>query len=133
MANENLSHYELMELKTRQSSFLVSVIIGLCLLGSQATAQSYAKYLVLLKDKAASPYSTTKPEAFLSTRSINRRTKQGISVTTRDLPVNPSYITAIRQTGAKVWYSSRWPQCRLCRNRQHYITKNTTIIFRERH
>ena len=108
MANENLSRYGLMELKTRQLSFLVSVIIGLCLLGSQAMAQSYAKYLVLLKDKAASPYSTTKPEAFLSTRSINRRTKQGIAINTRDLPVNPSYITAIRQTGAKVWYSSRW-------------------------
>ncbi|WP_051211348.1 S8 family serine peptidase [Runella zeae] len=67
-----------------------------------------AKYLVLLKDKNSSPFSVDKPSDFLSTRAIERRTRQGIKVTSRDLPVNPSYLTQIRQTGAKVWYSSRW-------------------------
>lgn len=111
-----------MELKTRRITIFLLAIIGLCLLGLQASmAQSYAKYLVLLKDKTGSPYSISKPEAFLSARSITRRTKQGISVTTRDLPINPTYVTAIRQTGAKVWYSSRWL------NAVYIETDNTTL------
>ncbi|MEZ4905471.1 MAG: hypothetical protein R2822_28745 [Spirosomataceae bacterium] len=73
------------------------------------SAQSQtAKYLVLLKDKTNTPFSIDKPEAFLSKRAIERRQRQGIKLTTRDLPVNPAYITQIQQTGAKIWYSSRW-------------------------
>ncbi len=67
-----------------------------------------AKYLIVLKDKVGSPYSTTQPQQFLSQRSINRRMKQGIRITEADLPVNPAYISQIKQTGAKVWYTSRW-------------------------
>jgi len=73
------------------------------------SAQSQAaKYLVLLKDKTNTPFTVDTPEAFLSKRSIERRQRQGIKVTTRDLPVNPTYVTQIQQTGVKVWYSSRW-------------------------
>ncbi|MFN4147534.1 MAG: S8 family peptidase [Runella sp.] len=71
-------------------------------------AQNNAKYLVLLKDKANSPFSISNPKAFLSERSIARRLRQQISITTRDLPVSPSYISQIRQTGSKVWFTSRW-------------------------
>ncbi|MFN3382179.1 MAG: peptidase S8, partial [Runella zeae] len=39
-----------------------------------------AKYLVLLKDKNSSPFSVDKPSDFLSTRAIERRTRQGIKV-----------------------------------------------------
>jgi serine protease AprX len=67
-----------------------------------------AKYLIVLKDKVGTPFTITQPQQFLSQRSINRRTKQGIRITERDLPVNPAYITQLKQTGAKVWYSSRW-------------------------
>jgi serine protease AprX len=73
-----------------------------------AQAQAPAKYLITLKDKANSPYSVSKPLEFLSQRSVNRRTKQNIPIITRDLPVNPAYISEIKKTGAKVWYSSRW-------------------------
>lgn len=71
-------------------------------------AQSPAKYLITLKDKNNSPYSVSKPLEFLAQRSVNRRIKQNIAVITRDLPVNPAYITEIKKIGAKVWYSSRW-------------------------
>ncbi|WP_338876839.1 S8 family serine peptidase [Spirosoma sp. SC4-14] len=70
--------------------------------------QSTHKYLVLLRDKANSPYSITRPEAFLSQRSILRRQKQHISITERDLPVNPSYISQLQQAGGKIWFPSRW-------------------------
>lgn len=86
--------------------FFTLLIISCSLL--IAEAQPPAKYLVTLKDKNNSPYSVSKPLEFLSQRSVNRRTKQNITVITRDLPVNPAYITEIKKTGAKVWYSSRW-------------------------
>ena len=73
-----------------------------------AEAQSPAKYLITLKDKNNSPYSISKPLEFLSQRSVNRRAKQNIAIVARDLPVNPAYLTEIKKTGAKVWYSSRW-------------------------
>jgi serine protease AprX len=71
-------------------------------------AQLPAKYLITFKDKTGSPYSIAKPLEFLSQRSVNRRQKQSITVKTRDLPVNPSYISDIKKTGAKVWFTSRW-------------------------
>ncbi|GAB4040946.1 S8 family serine peptidase [Spirosoma gilvum] len=66
------------------------------------------KYLVLLRDKANSPYSVNQPDKFLSQRSISRRQKQNIPVLERDLPVNPGYVTQLQQAGAKIWFSSRW-------------------------
>lgn len=71
-------------------------------------AQSNPRYLVLYKDKANSPFSIDKPTAFLSQRSVTRRNRQNISIKTQDLPVNPDYVAAVKQTGARIIYSSRW-------------------------
>jgi subtilisin family serine protease len=70
--------------------------------------QTTRTYLVLLRDKANTPYSVSRPEQFLSQRAILRRQKQNIAVQERDLPVNPTYLTQLQQAGAKIWYSSRW-------------------------
>lgn len=75
---------------------------------SGASAQTARKYLVLLKDKANSPYSVSRPQQFLSQRSIQRRQKQNIAPLERDLPVNPAYVAQLQQAGAKVWFTSRW-------------------------
>ncbi|MCB2376991.1 S8 family serine peptidase [Hymenobacter sp. BT635] len=67
------------------------------------------KHLVYFRDKANSPYSPAQPQAFLSARSIQRRTRQNISVQPRDLPVNPSYVTQLKAVPkAQLWYTSRW-------------------------
>jgi len=79
-----------------------SLVTGNC------SAQLPAKYLITFKDKANSPYSVSKPLEFLSQRSVNRRQKQNITVKTRDLPVNPSYISEIKKAGGKIWFTSRW-------------------------
>ncbi|WP_461146782.1 S8 family serine peptidase [Spirosoma pulveris] len=86
-------------------SFLLVVLL-LC----QVTGfgQTTRKFLVLLRDKANSPYSLSRPEQFLSQRSILRRQKQNISILERDLPVNPAYVSQIQQAGAKIWFTSRW-------------------------
>lgn len=66
------------------------------------------KYLVVLKIKTGTPYTVNRPEQFLSTRAISRRQRQGIAITEHDLPVNPSFVQQIRQTGAAVSFTSRW-------------------------
>jgi serine protease AprX len=84
-----------------------SLFISFLLFTVAAYAQTN-KYLVLFKDKNGTPYNIAQPSQFLSKRAIERRTKQQISITTRDLPVSPNYVSSIRQTGAKVLYTSKW-------------------------
>lgn len=81
------------------------LILFFCL---QVEAQTLPRYLIYFKDKANSTFSAQKPEVFLSPRSIARRQRQGIAVTSSDFPVNPAYIQAVQQTGAKVFFTSRW-------------------------
>ena len=67
------------------------------------------KYLIYFRDKANSPYSVAQPQAYLSARAIQRRTRQGIAVLPRDLPVTPSYVAQVKAVpGVQLWYTSRW-------------------------
>ncbi|MEI6435425.1 MAG: S8 family serine peptidase [Bacteroidota bacterium] len=66
------------------------------------------KHVVFLKNKDNNPFSLSDPSAFLTQRSLQRRTNSGISVDMKDLPVTPTYITQIAATGATVVYSLKW-------------------------
>ena len=66
------------------------------------------RYAIFFTDKNNTPYSLNEPEDFLSQRALERRTKQGISLTENDLPVDPQYVSGIRQAGADVFYTSKW-------------------------
>lgn len=88
--------------------FILPILLLFQLLVVEASAQAVPRYLVYFKDKANTPFSTQKPEEFLSQRAILRRQRQSISITPTDFPVNPTYAQAIRQTGAKVLFTSRW-------------------------
>ena len=71
-------------------------------------AQTTTNYWILLKDKKDSPYSIKNPSAYLSEKSIARRVKQNIPIGVSDLPVNPSYVDAIKATGVKILNESKW-------------------------
>jgi serine protease AprX len=66
------------------------------------------KYFLSFSNKDNNPYSISLPYEFLTEKSIERRIKQGISITERDLPVSPIYINELKETGAKVLYTLRW-------------------------
>lgn len=83
-------------------------LVLLLLLPFAGTAQTAQRYLVLLRDKANSPYSVSRPESYLSARAVARRARQNIAITERDLPVNPAYVSQIRSAGVEVLYTSRW-------------------------
>ena len=75
----------------------------------ETAAQSVVrKHLVYFNNKANTPYTISRPEAYLSPRALERRTRQNISLSERDLPVNPRYVTDVKAEGAEVWYTSKW-------------------------
>ncbi len=70
---------------------------------------SQTKYWVMFKNKTGTPYTIGNPAAFLSAKSIARRTAQGIPIRTSDLPVNPSYVAQVDNvTNVMVLYKSKW-------------------------
>ncbi len=66
------------------------------------------KYWVQFTDKNNTPYFINKPEEYLSARAIQRRQDYGIAIDQYDIPVNPSYIQAVAQTGATILNPSKW-------------------------
>ena len=62
-------------------------------------------YRLYLRDKDLqhTPFSVSRPEQFLSARSIERRKRQGLSVDVTDLPIAPAYLDSVSRTGLKSW------------------------------
>ena len=66
-------------------------------------------YWVQFTDKDNTPYSLSQPEQFLSARAIARRQAQGTVLDQLDLPVDPSYISAVLATGeVELINRSKW-------------------------
>jgi subtilisin family serine protease len=65
-------------------------------------------YRLILRDKGHAPFSLEHPEAFLSEKSIHRRARQGLEINLSDLPIDPAYFDAVRQTGASIRAFSKW-------------------------
>jgi len=86
------------------ATFLFTVIVSAGMLAQVAPQ----KYFIGFRDKAGSPWSVSRPEEFLSARSVERRQKQGIPVTEEDLPVNQGYLNTVANLGAKVLTCSKW-------------------------
>ena len=86
---------------------LLSSLLGALPTAAQGTVR---RHLVYFQDKTGTPYSVAQPQAFLSARSLARRSRQNIAVTARDLPVNPAYVAQVRGVAGspRVLYTSRW-------------------------
>jgi len=82
--------------------FILSFQLGL------KAQEANSTYWVKLKDKIGTPFQISHPEAFLSQRSIDRRSKQLIAIDETDLPVSPDYLTNLKMLGARVLHTSKW-------------------------
>lgn len=89
-------------------SFLYTIL--LTLISLPLSAQTGNCYRAVLTDKNNSPYSVSSPEQFLSQRAIDKRQRYAIPVTEEDLPVNPSYVSAIREidSSIRILSLSKW-------------------------
>ena len=85
--------------------FLLLNILSLC---SFAQNQSNLYYWVKFKDKSNNAYSLTNPTQFLSQRSIDRRSNQGLTIDSTDLPITPSYIQAVTPFVNQVVHRLKW-------------------------
>lgn len=92
---------------TNKIKTIFSLSLIICSVGV-LKAQFPNKYWVKFKDKSGSPYSVSSPSAFLTPKSITRRTNQGIAVDMTDIPVNQTYIDQVNATGAVVFQRSKW-------------------------
>lgn len=66
------------------------------------------RYMVHFTDKQNSLFRIDNPEAYLSERAIERRTKQGIVITEQDLPVKLLYINGLEDIGINTFFTSKW-------------------------
>jgi len=91
-------------------ALLALVLGGFPAARAQTAAPAQRRYFVYFKDKAGTPYSVSQPQAFLSARALARRSRQGIVVRPRDLPVSPTYLAQVRAVSGspQVLYTSRW-------------------------
>ncbi len=83
--------------------FLFSTLVA-----CESQAQ-FSRYIVRLKNKGGTPFTFSNPIAYLSQRSIDRRTRYSIAIDSTDLPVTPSYVTQIRNVPNVTFLNvSRW-------------------------
>ncbi len=66
------------------------------------------RYAVFFDHKENTPYQITQPDAFFSSRAIDRRVRMNISIDEKDLPVDPGYVEEVVLVGATVLYTSKW-------------------------
>jgi serine protease AprX len=87
--------------------FILLLLVSATII-SESQAQ-FTRYLVKLKNKGGTPFTIANPIAYLSQRSIDRRTRYGIAIDSTDLPVTPSYVTQIRNVPNVTFLNiSRW-------------------------
>jgi serine protease AprX len=99
------------------------------LISSFALSAQTNRYIVYLKDKVGTPFSLTKPEQFLSQRSIQRRVHQKIDVMEEDLPISPTYREQLQATGARAFFSSKWMNCILVETTSSIISSIALLPF----
>lgn len=96
-----------MRIRILRHLFSFSLLLVTISLSAQPNSSPLV-YWVGFTDKAGTPYTVEAPEAFLSSRAIERRRRFSIPITEEDLPVNPAYTAELESTGAGVKYTSRW-------------------------
>ena len=100
---------------------LLILILALLFVGTmtvdakkRAVKKTYI-YRYYLTDKNAGSHSLDKPQRFLSRKSIDRRTRQGLPIDSTDLPVPRQYVRQFSINGTEVLGTSRWQNTVLVR------------------
>ncbi len=86
------------------------------------------RYVVIFKDKNNSPFSYDRPLEFLSQKAIDRRVKFNIPFDKHDLPVNPSYITQVKEVGGEIVGTLKWFNGVILKNPSETVLANITAL-----
>ena len=71
-------------------------------------AQKTYKYRVTLTDKISTEYSLERPQDFLSSRALERRARQQLTVDSTDLPVSKAYLEELETAETRIVVTSKW-------------------------
>jgi subtilisin family serine protease len=93
------------------------------LAGNIARAQDSLKYWVQFTDKNSNGFSIAQPESYLSARALERRSKQGIAIDEKDLPLTEIYVDSMASLGATILNRSKWF------NAVSFSTNDTQLIL----
>src|SRR5687768_16756481 len=87
----------------------IATLTLLLIASTGLTQAQFSRYIVQFTDKKGTPYTLSNPSAYLSAKSIARRTNQKLAIDSTDLPVNPAYIESIRNVpNVTVICASKW-------------------------
>src|SRR6185436_13160314 len=73
---------------------IAPILLPLLFVAFYSEAQ-FTRYVVKFRNKGNNPYSIANPSAYLSSRSIEKRTRYNIVIDSTDLPVTPDYINQV--------------------------------------
>ena len=94
-----------------------TTLLGLlCLLSGNILAQDY--HFLQFTDKNT---TSMVPSTFLSAKSIERRTKQSISIRYQDYPVNSAYLDSLEDAGLEVIHTTKWLNGALVKGTQQAV------------
>jgi hypothetical protein len=85
-------------------------LVFILLITASITAKSqYTRYIVQLKDKKGTAHSLSNPSTYLSAKSIERRTRQKLTIDSTDLPISAVYLDSIRSVAnVSILNNSKW-------------------------
>lgn len=106
--------------------FIISLLVCFC---ASSQEPDVNRYIVFLLDKDTAFFSEKKPQTYLSTKAIQRRSKQGIPITPQDFPVNSQYLADISSTGADVYFSSKWYNAALVQMDKSLVSTVRSLAF----
>lgn len=87
---------------------IFTLIILFILIRLEGQAQ-FSRYIVWLKNKGNNSYTLQNPSAYLSSRSLDRRTRYNILIDSTDLPVSPAYLSSLSSiSGVTIVNVSKW-------------------------
>jgi serine protease AprX len=87
----------------------ITTLIILWVAATGITQAQFSRYIVQFTDKKGTPYTLSAPSAYLSAKSITRRSNQQIPYDSTDLPVNPAYLDSIRNVpNVIILNTSKW-------------------------
>lgn len=109
-------------------AYLLFLAIALTFAGAKA---QYTRYVVQLKDKKGTAHTLANPSSYLSSKAIERRTKQKITIDSTDLPVSSTYIDSILSVpNVTILNKSKWLNQVLIRTSNvNAITKINSFPF----
>ncbi len=107
-------------------------LVVVFLITASLTAKSqYTRYIVQLKDKKGGSHSLSNPSTYLSAKSIERRTRQKLTIDSTDLPVSAVYLDSIRLVAnVSILNKSKWlNQVLISTNDANAITRINSFPF----